>query len=1227
MIKFITAKANYDVSGRVRSELVSLLESAAEDKKIIYIVPEQFEYETEKAVYKILNKKGLMRRFDKVKITTFSALSREILEKSGETRLPADDIVKNIIMHKTVNDNRSALSILGKISAKPGFCEKMVQTVSMFKTAGITARDLEESLPNFELDEKLTADSHIVRKLSEVGVLYGQYEELMSDYIDRLDVTGLAADITARADYNGYDGAYIFVDCFNDFTSDQLLFLRRAIGKAEGVTFGFAADRESGRDVFKTPKTQIDRLRRQAEEDDRKVEFITEDIPDRMTKDSPLRELPERIFGSGKSGVSLGESVELVSAPDVYRELDYAAAKIRQLVSEKGMRYREIAVLCTDADAYAKYVESAFKKYDIPIFTDAPEPILYQPLINAVIATLNALRDFSVDTVLSCVKTGFFTKYDKEKDERVGLSPKDIDTFESYIYEWALDTPQLKKPFTFGNSRLKTDIKTEEAEEIRANVVEPLLNLRKKLPKGKGTMNGAEFTGLLYKFLTDDINVQRALYSRCMNEDGNGLNAEMVALYQRLWNALIGILNSLYKELDNVPVTPDDYYRLFRDICAGTSLAKPPQFIDSVLVGDIDRTRADNIKAAFIVGASYERFPTPAPKSGIFSQYETEMLCDKITHLGERCLKDAREQYYLSIYRAYRAVSLPTEFLCISCPECDLSGEPLQRSEIIGNICGAFDAKVIMASEQDSKFYCRTEKAAKMRYALGLNGGGRDNAVLKRALIKNGSGDFTGMLDSIRAERAVKSPGEEKLSGRHHIGAKTAKRLFSGNIAATDLEKLCACKFNYFCRCGLGISERSQRSFNNSKRGDAIHYVLENVLRQYSGDTESFFRLTRAELYGLSLNYLEEYCRRETANEFADDKRTEFLFNNIANSAADVLITMQAEFFARRYRPKFFELNIRDRNKKYLIDNERQSTVNIPPAELYSEPGEYEETDKPEAPREGQKYIEVRPLVIRLENGIEVTVSGRIDRVDMFSAGCGNTGRDKVYVRVVDYKSSVREFDLNNTLNGSNLQMLLYLFALCDANKNNPTLELCPGGVSYAPSKNTGAVENEISPYRMLALNYHPNELLINDEVTRGDLNRYTDFVLEKIRSEEEIDEKTENKIRQMFTPNVLNQADADSFERLRGDLLDKIKSKISGLFGGDVSALPLVCTENHIGADGGSKKKIKDPCEYCSFSNICGNAGRNPLKIEKASSGKTAWDNPYLKKSESAKKEDGSNE
>lgn len=630
MVKFITERANRDIGAGVREELISLLERGTARRGIVYIVPEQFEYETEHAIYRILESKGLLARLENIKITTFSGLSGEILKLSGETRPLADDIVKNVIMHKTLSEWNGELSALAGISTRQGFSEKMVQTISTLKTAGISARDLEISISESDND-KIPKDSPLAKKLRDASILYTEYEVKLADYIDKPDVITLAADYISHHDDNPLSGTDIFVDCFNDFTSGQMNFLCGLINKAANLTLGFVTDYNSSGEVFATANSNISLLKEKARDEEIPVE-ISCSAPKKITDNSPLCELAQNLFQSGKSDVPATDSIEIINAVNVYAELDFVCAKIKRLTTEKRLRYREITVLCPNIDEYAKYIEAAFKKYEIPMFCDMGESILYQPLVNSVISLLNALRNFSLDNVMSCVKTGFYSKFDEEKGERVGLSTAEINTFESYVYEWSLGTNHLKKPFTFKNPHCvkmnEPDYDAETAEKIRADVVEPILKLQKKIRSKKDGITGAEFTEILYRFIADEMGIGRVMLSKTLDRDGNPA-PERVALFQRLWDTLVGIFNTLHSELADEKVTAEEYYRVFRDICAGTALASPPQYVDCVLVGDIDRTRADNIRAAFIVGASYDAFPTPAPQSGIFSEHETEILWEK----------------------------------------------------------------------------------------------------------------------------------------------------------------------------------------------------------------------------------------------------------------------------------------------------------------------------------------------------------------------------------------------------------------------------------------------------------------------------------------------------------------------------------------------------------------------------------------------------------------------
>lgn len=1267
MVRFIVGKADLNISTAVRGELVSLLENSGGTRQnIIFIVPDQFEYETEKAVYRLLDRKGLLKRFYEIKITTFSRLCAEILEQCGEHRPFADDIIKSIIMHKAVSDNKIGLSALSKVAARPGFCGKMVRTISALKTSGITSRDLELSLDAIsKTDKKLTAEMPIMKKLYETNLLYSNYEGLLSGYVDKLDVTALAAGHIADSRCKAFDGANVFVDCFNDFTQSQLEFLKQVILKAENVTFGFTAQLNSDCDVFRTANAHISRLKSEAADNGIAVELVTEGIESRFADNSPLKGIARHLFQTAKNREPLGDSCELVTAADVYEELDYAAAKIKELTIDKGLRYGEIAVLCTDVGAYGKYVESAFKKYDIPIFLDTPEPILYQPLINLVISVLNALESFNIDTVLSCVKTKFFAKpktelddTEEENDKLIVLSDKDVDEFENYIYEWDLKTGHLKKPFSFTDKRSKNDLTRQAAEQVRLSVAAPILELQKRLKRSGSTINGAEMTKLLYDFLVEKVDVKRAIFKRCKNEKNSGLDADRVALYQRLWNSLVDIFNKLYTELSDTNVTIGEYNDIFREICSASTLADPPQLIDCVLVGDIDRTRADNVKAAFIVGASYEAFPTPAFEAGIFSQYEIELIYDKIVHIEnkdkekdisqyiekiariadtgrrEYCLNSVRDRYYLSLYRAYRAATLPTEYLCISCPDVDVSGESAARSEIFGEIASTFrDAKLVSADTCGNSFYCRTPKAAKMRYAMGLNESSEENAIL-RAVLEREDKEFVEALDEIRESRRDipydKNSKGADFSGKHSLKPETARLLFSRSIGTTAIEKLNICKFNYFCEYGLRIDERNKRSFTRAKRGEAIHYIFQRTFEDYCGDMDAFFALRRGELTALSKKYLAEYRENETNNDSAEDKRTEYLFNNIANSATDVLITMQTELFARRYRPKFFELNIKydpNNNEHKIIDNESAPSVVPPEAEIFGQEESVRNAPNSPSVPKNAPYLITAPLVIPLDDGTEITVQGIIDRVDMFRDDSSDNGRPVAYVRVVDYKSSVHAFDLHNAQNGINIQMLLYLFALQSANDSNPTLSLRPGGVSYVPSNNPGASEEEIAPYRLLAMNYHESGLFIKDDVTESDLENYKKHIFSKLEGDASLDEKAIEKIKATFEPKEKNLAEAKRFNELRKDVIKKITENLGAIFGGSVDALPTSYFETIITPDGGEKSKEKDPCEYCRFGDICRNAGKNVNRLEKTKlkpdkqkkddEEKTFWENKYISKKE----------
>ena len=1216
MVRIIAKGAEFDISAAIIREICKLL-SDISAKNIILIVPDQFEFETEKAVYKELSEKNLLIRLREIHIETFSSLSRKILADAFDKRISADDTIKNILMHKAVREQKTALSSLSLQAEKAGFCKKMLATVSMLKTAGISSALLDETSIRKVAEKSESFKNHlpIVEKLCDVSKIQASYESCMSRYLDKLDAIGEAANIISSEKSRIFDNSDVFVDCFNDFTGSQLSFLMKLTEIVDNITLGFTVDlsRDNRELLFSGLRAQIDKIVEYAKKNDSEVEFIEDNIPRRISEKSPLSELSEHIFGDGKSKSDAGEAIEIVRAADVYEEIDFTAAKIKQLCLDKGYLYREIAVLCADS-SYGKHIKSAFEKYEIPFFLDIPEQILFQPLVNFFLALLNVLRDFSVENVLSLVKTNFLSKPKNDSSDdieenlssnmkRISLSKKDIDDFESYIFEWNLQSKHLKKPFKFADNS-----QTERAEEIRKAVVEPVLRLKNRL-KDK---DGAEITRLIYEYTVNEVGIERVLYNRCLKRNSGEMDTELLRVNQQLWDSLAKILETLERELKGENITLDEYFRLFSDICAGTVLAKPPQFQDCVLVGDIDRTRAIGIKTAFILGANYEKFPTSAEGTGVFSENETEFLRENIDGLGisalnSHALKSTREQYCLSLYRAYKALTLPTERLEIVFPDYDEKGGEVSRSQVISDILAVFpDIKIVSASSFDDKFYCRSIRAAKQRYAGKISSNTREKSVLKSALKTLDCNDFVDKLDEIRMLKSRKNPHISDKIGEHKLNRETAQLLFDRNLGATSAEKLNLCKFRYFCEFGLKIREKNRRIFNVGNRGNVVHYVLQKVLEKYCSDMNGFFSLTRKDFTSLALFFIDEYCRIETNGDFEDDKRAKFLFLNLANAAADVLITLQAEFAAREYRPKFFELNITNEIEMPITENLENEQIFIPEAVLYS--------DKiaEEVPENSQKntsasnaHLYVKPLEITLDDGSNVKICGRIDRVDMFFAD-----EKSAYLRVVDYKFSAKSFDVENAKFGVNIQMLLYLFALCDANKTNSTAVL-PGGISYIPSAVSGAVEDKISAFRLLAMNHHQNGLYVRDEKTDAEAQKYADFIVEKITSDEQninnsLDEKTKNTILKSILPSGENAPNLNEFNALREDCLAVLRDNLGEIFDGNVDAIPLKYAEKNIDIDGKTNNNHKTSCDYCRFSLICGNNGEKILEIEHKKKGKS---------------------
>lgn len=254
---------------------------------------------------------------------------------------------------------------------------------------------------------------------------------------------------------------------------------------------------------------------------------------------------------------------------------------------------------------------------------------------------------------------------------------------------------------------------------------------------------------------------------------------------------------------------------------------------------------------------------------------------------------------------------------------------------------------------------------------------------------------------------APKLAAMERAAGmsRGRLSEQAVEALYgrSYRMSASRIDKINSCHFAYFMQYGLRAKERVGAKFDAAQIGTFLHYVLENVTRKVM-ERGGFSELGEDELQALIDEVIRTYM--ETALPGFDEKeaRFQYLFRRLGKTVTTIVENAAREMRESDFVPLYFELD-------------------------FSEKGDL-------------------PAVSIRADDTALTIVGKVDRVD------GWLKDGKLYLRVVDYKSGKKAFDLSDVRHGLNIQMLLYLFALQRQGRALfDSHEIIPAGILYFPAR------------------------------------------------------------------------------------------------------------------------------------------------------------------------------
>ncbi len=1093
MLRCIVGRAGSGKTEQILREIQQAI--ANEQQPLIFLVPEQFSFETERTLLQRFGVKDAA----KVEVLSFTRLADKVFRETGGIAMPVmDEVTRALVMSRALEihaapENREEDAKKVRLN-DTAYISSLLALAAECKQCGITPRLLSAAANGL-------SDGTLKSKTADFAALFDIYESLsLTSGIDPEDVLNILVEKLPESER--LCGATVFVDGFKGFTVPELQILGHLM-KTGTVTVTLPTDKTAPEKdtkvggLFAPALRTLQQLREVAAENGVAVEKPLLLEHNHRAKNDALRALEAGMFLPRAAVMDTSASeVSVTACPDVYDECAAAARTVRRLLREKGYRANEVAIVVRNLDRYRGILDRALRREDVPFYMDMPKDVYTAPLVSVCLSALRmAANGLQTEELLRICKSGI-------------LPFDEVETaaLENYVYMWRIDGKKWQDTFTANPAGLTEKWRLDEGllaslEDTRRRLISPLMTLRTALREGA---DGETFARALYEYLTHsyvraDEGVRR-LYGALM-EEGEPFSAECTA---RLWESVMLLLDRFAAVFAETTLSARRYAELFHLAAGLLRLPSVPQGLDAVQVGSADHMRVRAPKAVFILGANEGVFPAYPAGGNLFTDREREQLEEDGIRLSAGRVQKAEEERFF----AYTAIAAPSEELYVFYTLFH-GGEKMLPSAIVENIERILPKHTRGVCQAADGGDIESAVDAVARFATTADSGYA--ALLKAAITRLPESAAT--LE--RMQNAAKIPA-------FSLSADNAADLFGRDmwLSSSQLEKFQDCPFSYFCNYGMRLQERRLADIDAMSFGTFAHYVLEKLLPVYVGEAQpprvADIPTMRSRIHALLLEYVET----ELGGMQDKTARFRYLMSLVENTAFSLLWFVVNEMAQSEFKPVEYELSIGGAN-------------GVP-----------------------------SPSVSLENNQGTVHLTGKVDRVDLYRRG------DEVFVRVVDYKTGKKTFSLTDLPYGLNMQMLIYLFAVCkEAAARYGADSAKPAGVLYLSASKAPAMpigEKKLKALRM-------NGLLVRDAgvLTAMEQEGKGTFIPATIKGGDIADNSS-----------VASYADFETIRQYTEVLLRRMATR---LLSGDIAAVPTG-TENELS------------CRYCAYRRICHRRDEDPF-------------------------------
>lgn len=773
------------------------------DKKVFFIVPEQYSYETEKA---LASRLGVISP-KTVEVLSFKRLFYYVCNNIGGSILPKlTDTGKQIIISKVAAKCIKDLKVLGKSAAYPGFAGIVTALFSEFKRYNNAPQKIKQ------LIEKID-DEFLKMKMQDIALLYENYEkETANLFTDPDDELTLLADIL-REHSDFFANSVFFIDEFEGFTPQETSVITRLCLSAEKVNISLCTDNPENGAVFSMQKKTAQSLTQMCENYHIKAEkpLFLESKPIENRSFALMEENLRR--GTYKVYSDVPDFAEILFALNRNGEIEQIAEIIVNTVRDRKYRFRDFSVVAPNTEEYQNVVSAIFKRYNISLYKSNKIPLSEETPAVAIMTAMNILvKKWDYNSVFAFLKTGYGAVSDDE-----------CDLIENYIIKtgirgtgWTNEKPWKYTPKGFDEESLV------KLEKIRQKIVSPLKTLEEKM---SNSQNVRERIRALAEFMTE-LDFADKIYKT--EERYHTEEPDISKRYEQIYSKIIDALDDIDAvcgESENV--TLEEFAAMIETAFKAHTVGNIPTSADSVVFADIQRCRAAKCKFMFVVGVTDGVFPETYMNEGIIKDDERRAL----EELGLKMAPDTLTRTFDEDFNVYATLVHPTQRIYLSYPMADNAGGSLMPSGLIRKI-KAFFPKIRetenVTTEREPLESVVSPESALNRLAV------EKSKQREGKCISPVWNEVAAQLEKneLYTEKCNMILNTEKFSNNSlPLTEKNLESLYKETVytSVSRLETYRKCPFMYFSKYILNAEPRDTVEFKTVDTGSVIHKVIEKL--------------------------------------------------------------------------------------------------------------------------------------------------------------------------------------------------------------------------------------------------------------------------------------------------------------------------------------------------------------------------------------------------------------